>query len=123
METSRSISWMTHTMTTNTARTPLENATRTPLETTIHTLLKITTPMDISDTAIKNNDDNISPLTIDYESDTKLEIIAMEQLERDKEMPMVEDEILMHEEPEGNDYEALDEEVISSLSGLTMIDA
>jgi hypothetical protein len=70
------------TITTNTPRTPLETTARTPLETT--------TPMEISDTAINNNGDNMSSLTIDYESDTKLEIISMEKLETEKEMTMVE---------------------------------
>jgi hypothetical protein len=48
---------------------------------------------------------------------------ALQQIDREKESAMADDHIELHEEPEGKDYETLDEEVSSGLLWLTVIDA
>jgi hypothetical protein len=41
-----------------------------------------------------------------------METLTMQQIEREKSSAMCNDDIVLDEEPEGNNYETLDEELI-----------
>jgi hypothetical protein len=86
---------------------------------TAHTRL-VLPPITINN---DGNNDTISPLIIDYESKTEMETIAMQKIEINKRNAMCDDDIVLDEEPEGNNYETHYEEVISGLLGLALIDA